>query len=181
MGVGKILRFTGDVWRDHACCVVFMHERDLQQRPQWSQAVVTGIVQAQQWINENRQATAQILARESGNRYTPHQQPVLSKVLIQDPQDQESYLASGAIRRPDWHQSRIGFSPYPYPSYTKTLIQKLKSTQVQGNTAFLDALDPQFVAQDLVDDRFVRQAIEQLGGPSVFGMTQGFERTEVHS
>ncbi len=181
MGVGKILRFTGDVWRDHACCVVFMHERDLQQRPQWSQAVVTGIVQAQQWINENRQATAQILARESGNRYTPHQQPVLSKVLIQDPQDQESYLASGAIRQPDWHQSRIGFSPYPYPSYTKTLIQKLKSTQVQGNTAFLDALDPQFVAQDLVDDRFVRQAIEQLGGPSVFGMTQGFERTEVHS
>ena len=26
LGIGKILRFTGDVWKDHACCVVFMHE-----------------------------------------------------------------------------------------------------------------------------------------------------------
>src|SRR6185437_7420363 len=30
LGVGKILRFTGDVWKDHACCLVFMHERDIQ-------------------------------------------------------------------------------------------------------------------------------------------------------
>ena len=46
LGVGKVLRFTGDVWRNHACCVVFMHERDLEQRPQWSQKVVDAIVQA---------------------------------------------------------------------------------------------------------------------------------------
>ena len=24
MGIGKVLRFTGDVWRNHACCTVFM-------------------------------------------------------------------------------------------------------------------------------------------------------------
>ena len=35
LGIGKVLRFTGDVWKDHACCVVFMHERDLRQRPEW--------------------------------------------------------------------------------------------------------------------------------------------------
>src|SRR5699024_4917673 len=40
--IGKILRFTGDVWKDHACCVVLMHEQDLEQRPEWSQKVVNG-------------------------------------------------------------------------------------------------------------------------------------------
>lgn len=35
--VGRVQRFTGDVWRNHACCVVFMHEHDLERRPQWSQ------------------------------------------------------------------------------------------------------------------------------------------------
>ncbi|HEY7802939.1 MAG TPA: ABC transporter substrate-binding protein [Orrella sp.] len=178
MGVGKVLRFTGDVWRDHACCTVFMHERDLQNRPQWSQSVVTGIVRAQQWIAENRAATADILARESGNRYTPHNQPVLAKVLLDDQSNAGSYLASGAVTHPDWQQHRIGFQPYPYPSYTEALVTKLKATTVQGNSAFLDDLDPSFAAQDLVDDRFVKQAIEALGGPNAFGLTANYTRTE---
>lgn len=178
MGVGKILRFTGDVWQDHACCTVFMHDRDLDERPDWSGAVVKGIVRAQQWITQNRQQTAAILARDSGNRYTPHTKPVLNKVLLDDQQDAGSYLASRAITHPDWHQSRIGFQPYPYASYTETLIDKLKQTKVQGDTAFLQALDPGLTAKDLVDDRFVKQAIESLGGPQAFGLPPGYERTE---
>jgi NitT/TauT family transport system substrate-binding protein len=47
LGIGKVLRFTGDVWKRHACCVVFMHERDLAGRPDWSQRVVNAIVKAQ--------------------------------------------------------------------------------------------------------------------------------------
>jgi NitT/TauT family transport system substrate-binding protein len=42
--VGRVQRFTGDVWRNHACCVVFMHEHDLTNRPEWSQKVVNAIV-----------------------------------------------------------------------------------------------------------------------------------------
>lgn len=179
MGVGKVLRFTGDVWRDHACCVVFMQERDLELRPQWSGAVVQAIVQAQHWINDNRQQTAEILARESGYRYTPHQQPVLTRTLVTDPQTTETYLASGAIRHPAWHQERIGFAPYPYPSYTEMLVDKLKHTTVQGDTAFLQSLDPAFVAQDLVDDRFVKAAIESMGGMAAFNQPEGYARTEV--
>ena len=97
MGVGKILRFTCDAWQDHACCTVFMHERDLNDRPQWSQGVVDGIVQAQLWIDNNRLETAGILSRESGFRYTPHSKPILTKVLAPSNKDRESYLASGAI------------------------------------------------------------------------------------
>lgn len=183
MGVGKILRFTGDVWKDHACCTVFMHDRDLDGRPEWSQAVVTAIVRAQQWIEQNRAATADILARESGNRYTPHNKPVLAKVLLDDEAESGVYLGSGAILHPEWYQHqqhhRIGFAPYPYPSYTEALVTKLKSTAVQGDNAFLTSLDPAFVAQDLVDDRYVRQAIEELGGPAKFGMPSNYSRTEV--
>ncbi len=179
MGVGKVLRFTGDVWQDHACCTVFMHERDLNDRPQWSESVVTGIVKAQQWIDQNRSETADILARESGNRYTPHNKPVLTKVLLDDKADTGAYLASGAIIHPGWQQHRIGFQPYPYPSYTEALVSKLKATAVQGNAEFLNGLDPAFVAKDLVDDRFVKSAIEQLGGPAVFGVSENYSRTEL--
>lgn len=36
-GVGKILRFSADVWRDHACCLTMMHEQDVTERPEWTQ------------------------------------------------------------------------------------------------------------------------------------------------
>src|SRR5690606_25563218 len=78
--VGKILRFTGDVWKDHACCVVFMQERDLQERPEWSQKVVNAMVKAQLWTRDNRAETAQLLSKDDANRYTPHSTEVLQRV-----------------------------------------------------------------------------------------------------
>ncbi len=57
----------------------------------------------------------------------------------------------------------------------------MKDTQVAGERGFLDALDPAFVAGDLVDDRFVRKAIETVGGLSVFGLPAGWTRDEVIS
>jgi NitT/TauT family transport system substrate-binding protein len=179
MGVGKILRFTGDAWQDHACCTVFMHERDLNDRPQWSQAVVDGIVKAQLWIDTHRNETAGILSRESGYRYTPHTKPVLTKVLAPSSEDRQTYLASGAIIHPDWSEQRIGFQPYPYPSYTEALIEQLRVTTMAADNAFLQTLDPVAAAADLVDDRFVKQAINQLGGPAVFGQPLDWQRTEV--
>src|SRR6202012_6054658 len=48
-GLGRDPRFTGDVWRHHACCVLAMHESDLAQRPAWAQAALTAVVRAQQY------------------------------------------------------------------------------------------------------------------------------------
>lgn len=179
MGVGKILRFTGDVWKNHACCTVFMHEKDLNGRPQWSEGVVEAIVKAQLWIQGNREQAAKLLSRESGNQYTPHALPVLSKVLAPTSSDQQSYLAAKAIRHADWHEERIGFQPYPYPSYTKELVTRLGNTVVEGDNAFLKTLDPSFAAQDLVDDRFAKRAIGLVGGPAKFGQTLDYSRQEV--
>ena len=178
LGVGKVLRFTGDVWRNHACCVVFMHERDLEQRPQWSQKVVDAIVQAQLWIRDNREETARLLSKEGINRYTPHGLPALSKVLAPPPEDRERYLASGAIRHGDWDERRIDFQPYPFPSYTEELVRRLRDTLIEADRGFLATLDPARAAAELVDDRYVKRAIEAAGGLGRFGFPESYVRSE---
>lgn len=178
LSVGKVLRFTGDVWKDHACCVVQMHEKDLEQRPEWSQKVVNAIVEAQIWIRANREQATKILSRENKLRYTPHAYKTLAEVMLMDKKTHQSYVEAGAIKHPDWDNNRINFQPYPYPSYTETLVELLRDTKVKGNKSFLDELSPEFVAKDLVDDRFVKQAIESLGGMAVFGQ-EAYSRKEV--
>jgi NitT/TauT family transport system substrate-binding protein len=179
LGIGKILRFTGDVWKDHACCVVFMHERDLLQRPEWSQKVVNAMVKAQLWTRENRAETAALLSKDGVNKYTPHPIAVLEKVLAPPEADNAAYLKSGAIRNASWRERRIDFQPYPYPSYTEELVRRLKDTLIEGNRAFLDALDPATAARELVDDRFVKAAVTAAGGMAAFGLPESFTRTEV--
>ncbi|MDO7926879.1 ABC transporter substrate-binding protein [Pseudomonas sp. KFB-139] len=176
--VGRIQRFTGDLWRNHACCVVFMHEHDLNNRPEWSQKVVNAIVQAQAWTRDNRAEAAKLLSKDGTNRYTPHAQSVLDRVLAPQASERQGYLASGAIQHTQWDEHRIDFQPYPFPSYTEELVRRLKDTLIEGDKGFLANLDPKFAARDLVDDRFVRNSIEASGGLNTFGLANNFERTE---
>jgi NitT/TauT family transport system substrate-binding protein len=179
--VGRVQRFTGDIWRNHACCVVFMHEQDLNNRPQWSQKVVNAIVKAQLWTRDNRAEAARLLSKDGNNRYTPHAQQVLDRVLAPDTSGREQYLANGAIQHSHWDEQRIDFQPYPFPSYTEELVKRLKGTLIEGDKSFLANLDPQHTARDLVDDRFVRNAIAAVGGLKAFGLADSFERSEEFS
>ncbi len=177
--VGKVLRFTGDVWKEHACCVALMHQQDLEGRPEWSQKVITGLVKAQAWIRDNRAETAALLSRRAPGRYTPHTEDVLKKVLAPTAEEQAFYKKSGAIKHHDWPSHRIDFQPFPFPSYTERMVELLKDTYVEGNSRFLEKLAPAAVAKDLVDDSFVKNAIESLGGMRAFGQPESFEREEV--
>jgi NitT/TauT family transport system substrate-binding protein len=177
--IGKILRFTGDVWKNHACCVVYMHETDLNTRPEWSQKVVNAMVKAQLWTRENRAETAEFLSSSNAQRYTPHTPEILARVLSPAEEDHAEYVASGAIRHPEWRDQRIDFQPYPYASYTEELVRMLKETHVAGERGFLDALDPAFAARDLVDDSFVKQALAEIGGLPAFGLADSWTREEV--
>ena len=179
--VGRVQRFTGDIWRNHACCVVFMHEHDLNNRPEWSQKVVNAIVKAQVWTRDHRQQAAQLLSKDGANRYTPHSSEVLTRVLAPAASERAGYLASGAIEHAQWDEHRIDFQPYPFPSYTEELVRRLKDTVIEGDRRFLANLDPQTVARELVDDRFVRQAIAAVGGMQTFGLAEGFARQEEFS
>lgn len=177
--VGKVLRFTGDVWKEHACCVALMHQQDLEGRPEWSQKVITGLVKAQAWIRDNRAETAALLSRRAPGRYTPHTEDVLKKVFAPTAEEQAFYKKSGAIKHHDWPSHRIDFQPFPFPSYTERMVELLKDTYVEGNSRFLEKLAPAAVAKDLVDDSFVKNAIESLGGMRAFGQPESFEREEV--
>ncbi|TRU14793.1 MAG: ABC transporter substrate-binding protein [Microcystis sp. Msp_OC_L_20101000_S702] len=172
---GRVLRFTGDVWKNHACCVVFVHEEDIRQRKQWTQKVVNALVKAQLWSRSNRSEVARILSKDGG-KYTPHPLPVLQRALTY--YDRNFYKKDGAIENPDWQVNRIDFQPYPFPSYTEELVRLLKTTQVEGNTDFLQKLQPRQVARDLVDDSFVRNALQQVGGPKAFGLPNNLSRIE---
>lgn len=178
LGVGKVWRFTGDIWRNHACCVVTMHERDLNQRPEWSQKVVNAIVQAQAWVRDNRPETVDILSRDNKAAYTPHDKSTIARVILPQPELDKEYAKTGAIIHTDWEEKRIDFQPYPYPSYTEKLVELLKDTFVLGQNEFLQQLEPKFAAKDLVEDKFVRQAIEELGGMQVFKQPASYSRIE---
>ncbi|MCP4151702.1 MAG: ABC transporter substrate-binding protein [bacterium] len=164
----QIMRFTGDIWKNHPCCVVVMKEKLMNSNPVLAQKIVNSIVRAQHWVLQNMEATAGILSRD-GNGYLPMDKQTLLRVFTGY---STGVYGKGkvpqAIHHPEWGIRRIGFQPYPYPSATRFIFKQLKETLVQGNNRFLSDLKPDFVVKDLVDYSFVKKAVMELGGPGKF-------------
>ena len=80
---GKVLRFTGDVWKGHPCCVVVMHEDDAMDpdRAAWAQGVHNAVVKAQLYTGSNRKEIAQLLSRE-GKKYYPFPSKVVERAMM---------------------------------------------------------------------------------------------------
>jgi NitT/TauT family transport system substrate-binding protein len=168
--VGRIARFVGDVWQDHACCAVVVRQELIDRSPHAVQAVTDAVAGAQRWIGAHRTETAGLL---STGRYLPQPLPAVTRALTRAPTDPVL-----VVRNPSWHGERIGFSPYPFPSYTSALVGAMRETVVDGDRHFLDALDPAQVHGALVDDRFVLRSMAALGGPTAFGLPSSLTRTE---
>lgn len=173
--IGKVLRFTGDVWLDHACCVVTTSDRLIAESPDVVQAVTNAVARAQLWTRDNRVEAAHVLSAD-GEGYLP--QPVVAIDRALSYYERDEYVPTGAIIHPDWETARIGFQPFPFPTYTESLVELLKETAVEGNTAFLGSLDPAAAHAELIDDRFARAAIERLGGPAAFRIPDTLSRAE---
>lgn len=173
--IGRVLRFTGDVWLDHACCVSVMHADALDERPAWATRTVEALVQAQRSLREDPAGGATLLS-DAGEGYLPQPEPAIARALTH--YDHDEYVPTGAIQHPDWDTRRIGFQPFPFPSYTEELVRRMQATEVDGDRRFLDALAPEAVHAELVEERFVRAAIDAVGGPEVFGLPADLTRTE---
>lgn len=163
----RMLRFTGDIWKNHPCCVICTHERYTQDRPEWTQKVVDSVVRAHIYASKNKAEIAHLISRD-GKGYLPTPSDAVVKAVTDyGPQ----YEASGAIRHRDWRNGRIDFQPWPYPSATRLIVEAMNRTVVEGDTTFLKGLDPNFVVEDLVDYRFVKAALgrfpEWIEDPSV--------------
>lgn len=166
--VGKIHRFLGDVWRDHACCVTMMRGDLIRHRPAESAAFMDALVQAQLFSRTHRPDTAKALAAG----YLPQPLPAIQRSL--------TYPAADYGQRsnnPAWHGERIDFIPFPFPSFTSELVTSMQDTVVDTSTSFLHALDPATAHAQLVNDSMVLRGINALGGPGTFGMA-GLTRTE---
>lgn len=167
LGAGRILRFTGDIWHQHACCVTLMHEDDLTRRPAWAAATVQALTAAQHWTRNNREEAVALLSN-----YLPQDPTVIGEVLLDKHR-------KGRIHHPDWEPNPwIDFQPYPFPSYTERLVRFLQETRVKGDVSFLSGLNPASVHADLVDETHVLAAMAKLGGPQAFGQ-KGLIRQEM--
>ena len=177
---GRVLRFTGDIWKNHPCCVVTMHESDLDGRAEWSQKVLNAIVSASVYASRNKEEVARLLSRD-GEGLLPVPAEVVVRAMTY--YDVPEYRESGSVRNVDeWKNGRIDFSPWPYPSATQLLVESMRETVGGSDAQFLEGLDPGFVADDLVDYRYVRNALEAnpawLEDPSV-DAGNPYERDEV--
>lgn len=178
---GSMLRFTGDMWRNHPCCVVCMNEDTTKANPIWTQKVMNAIVKAQIYAQENKKEVAHLLSRD-GEKYLPMKADIVERAMTY--YDADAYAKPDAIQNPEWGSGRIDFQPWPFPSATKLIVNELKNTLVGGDTKFVQALDPDFVAKDLVDYDFVRVAMEKHQGwknAPGFDASNPFEREEVVS
>lgn len=181
MAGARMLRFTGDIWKNHPCCVVATHEEAIEARPEWVQAVTNAVVRGAITASQNKAEVAQMISRD-GRGYLPAPAPVVLRAMTH--YDSPEYGASGARLHDDWGNGRIDFQPWPYPSADALTVTYLRDTVVTGDAGFLADLDPAFVSEDLVDRRFVRNAVERfpewLNDPSV-NAGDPFNREEVLS
>lgn len=167
-GIGKILRFTGDVWREHACCVTVVRGDLVRENPLAAQAIVDSIAQAQLWLNKNRATAADVL-----KSYLPQAPAAITKAL--NSYEKENYTA--AIQNAAWNSKRISFQPYPYPSYTTELIKQLRLSRVDDDNQWLQEIDLKTAHTSFVSSGLAERAINKLGGRRQFGITS-FTRKE---
>ena len=181
---GKIVRFTGDSFKNHPCCVAAMHERDLETHPEWSQRVLNALVKSQAWLSENREEAAELLSRD-GDGFIPFPKEIVDRAL--NKYDEEEYgigVGTGAIKHPEWDVKRFNAQPYPFKSATREIVKLMKRTKVEGDSKFLRDLDPEIVIDELFDYDFVTKAIEENGGLAQFDgidPDNPFERRETIS
>ncbi|WP_167644911.1 ABC transporter substrate-binding protein [Mameliella alba] len=176
----RMLRFTGDIWKNHPCCVVCMHEEVTEKKREWTQKVMNAVVRGAIYSSQNKAEVAGLLSKD-GWGYLPAPAPVVTRAMTH--YDDEDYTTIGANKHvADWQNGRIDFQPWPYPSATKLIVEEMNKTVVSGDATFLADLDPQHVADDLVNYEFVKAALDKYpewqNDPSV-NAGDPFNRDEV--
>ncbi|WP_328346363.1 ABC transporter substrate-binding protein [Streptomyces violaceus] len=158
-GAGHVLRFLGDVWKDHACCAVTVREDLATRHPEATTALVTSVVKAQQWLSGHRAQGARTLGPTG---FLPQPVKAIDKVFTRT-----AAAYRDVLRHPAWQGQRLGFSAFPAASYTASLVELMDRTTVDGDTSFLSGLTGAAAHRELVDDRFATQALSAAGLPLV--------------
>ncbi|ACF11604.1 twin-arginine translocation pathway signal [Chlorobaculum parvum NCIB 8327] len=163
---GRIVRFTGDVWKNHPCCVAVMNEKDIADQ-EWSHKVIQALVKAELWALNNPEQAAHILSKD-GSKYLPLPEKIVKRAMMK--YDLETYGPSGtgAIKHPEWNARRLSYEPYQFESATRHMVEMMKQTRMDGDTSFLQKLDPGRVHSELMYTAGVEAAASALGGLTQF-------------
>jgi len=159
-----MLRFTGDIWKNHPCCVICMNEEVTKKKKEWTQKVMNAVVRASVFASTHKKEVARMLSRD-GKGYLPMPGPIVERAMTL--YDMKDYGPSSdgshpdAIKHPEWNNGRINFNPWPYPSATRLIIEEMNKALVSGDKTFLAKLDPNFVVDDLVSYDFVKNALNK--------------------
>jgi NitT/TauT family transport system substrate-binding protein len=176
-----IIRFTGDIWRNHPCSVAVMNERLIADNPDWAQKVVRAIVKAERWCVDNTAEAARILSKD-GEGYLPFPADIVQRAATKYDLATYGPSGTGAIQHPEWGVKRLGFQPYPFPSALVTTVDLLRQAKLGEEASFLHDLDPAQAAAELTDDSLVKEALAEAGGVEGFDgvdPAQPYERAEV--
>jgi NitT/TauT family transport system substrate-binding protein len=108
----RMLRFTGDIWKNHPCCVVCMHEEVTEKKAAWTQKVMNAVVRGAIYSSENKAEIAGLLSKD-GWGYLPAPAEVVTRAMTY--YDDEDYTTLGANQNAaEWQNGRIDFQPWPY-------------------------------------------------------------------
>lgn len=66
--IGKVLIHSKDIWKDHVCCTLNLREEVISTRPDITQELVNGFVQAANFIEANPKEAAKLSKRYLGQR-----------------------------------------------------------------------------------------------------------------
>ncbi len=156
---GRILRFTGDIWKNHPCCVITVNEQVTQQKPEWTQRSSTRSCAAPSTRRRIRKRSPSCCRRMAKatcpSRRRSSTAPSTSTTSKPTAPRRRSVIPIGAMAASD-------FQPWPYPSATKLIVEAMNKTIVAGDKTFLNGLDPAVVASELVDYTFVKKALEKF-------------------
>ena len=158
-GIGRVHRFLGDVWRQHACCGIAVRQDLIAQHPQVVQGITDAVVDAQTWLDGHRPEAGPLLTTTGG--YLPQPPAAVGAVFGRGAAAYQQVLA-----HPDWHGETLSFSAFPQPSFTRSLVGLMRETVVDGDRSFLDTPGAGQVHERVFDDRFVRRSIAAAGLPA---------------
>lgn len=164
---GKIIRFTGDIWKNHPCCVAVLHEESIVKNHVWAQKVINALTKAELWTHDHKEEAAHILSKDGGG-YLPLPEKILQRAMLKYDLETYGLEGTGAIRHPEWEISRIGFEPFQFRADTRRMVELLKETLIKDDSTFLSSLSPDLVVEDLMEYGMVTSAIEALGGLKQF-------------
>ncbi|MEE8431979.1 MAG: ABC transporter substrate-binding protein [Candidatus Desulfatibia sp.] len=163
---GTIVRFTGDIWKNHPCCVAVMQEEVVKNKD-YSHKVIHALVKAELWAYQNTEKAAHIMSKD-GAGYLPLPEKIIKRAMIYYDPQVYGKSGTGAIQHPEWNAKRWSCEPYQFRSTTDRVVAELKRTKMEGKVEFIQSMDANKVQNELMYLDGVVEAAKKLGGLHLF-------------